>query len=98
MNREKLKEILIANGVLVGVVSLLFSFWFNSIFPVHYIFAFLFAVLLSTIGQSFFLQGVESSLVKVGNHTGQALMKNEKDLSRAFVWLCFRLVFHNCRT
>lgn len=77
MNREKLKEILIANGVLVGVVSLLFLFGLIP-FSSSLYFAFLFAVLLSTIGQSFFLQGVESSLVKVGNHTGQALMKMKK--------------------
>lgn len=76
MNKEKLKEILIANGVLVGVVSLLFVFGLIP-FSSHLYFGFLLAVVLSIVGQSLFLQGAETSLVKVGNHTGNTLMKKK---------------------
>jgi hypothetical protein len=68
---------LIANAVLISFVSLVFLLGILP-FNTNLYFGFLFAVVLSIIGQSIFLQGVEASLVKVGKHTAESLIKIKK--------------------
>lgn len=77
---EKLKETSLAIGVLVAVVGITFLFD-ASPFDITLFSNFLFCSVLVIFGQLIFLLGVDNSLLKVGKHSGSALMKIGK------VWL-----------
>jgi hypothetical protein len=77
---DKLKESSLGVGILIVMVGLCFAFGLAPFDSVLF-FNFLACCLLVIFGQLIFLLGVDKSLVKVGKHTGSALMKIGK------VWL-----------
>lgn len=77
---QKLKESSLGVGILLVMVGLCFLFGLSP-FDSTLFFNFLICCCLMIFGQLLFLQGAENSLVKVGKHTGSALMKIGK------VWL-----------